>query len=152
MDTASSPPNQLSHERFRPPSHTDTHPHRRTDQQTDGRQHALVMADGAAGGQKYLVVMADGRTDELKDPQMETDGECEADGEQEGRRDAPDGDLVAAFAAALDQNEKLFVLVQKQKDIIRDLAQRLKTLKRKLSGNGKEGSFFFESMKDYEKK
>ena len=43
-------------------------------------------------------------------------------------------DLVVAFESALEQNEKLFNLVQKQKEIIRELGHRLKTLKRKLSG------------------
>ena len=56
-------------------------------------------------------------------------------------------DLVMAFESALEQNEKLFNLVQKQKEIIRELGHRLKTLKRKLSGKlfkeNKEGWIFF---------
>ena len=58
-------------------------------------------------------------------------------------------DLVVAFESALEQNEKLFNLVQKQKEIIRELGHRLKTLKRKLSGKlfkeNKEGWIFLKS-------
>ena len=43
-------------------------------------------------------------------------------------------DLMEAFSNALDQNDQLFDLVQKQKAIIKELALLLKTVKRKLSG------------------